>query len=159
MKAMARGVAMGVWILLLLWLARYTVGLATQMRMLVWASLPLTLIPIIGLSILPAMAERVGWVLFTVWLGSTYAALGTPAELSVFALIALLGVLGYFLSPWFFVAAWFGHIVWDFFPRALPELFADLPMACMLFDGSIGLYLIWRILRGSLRPTPVLATA
>lgn len=159
MKAMARGVGMVVWIALLLWLARFTVGWATQMRMLVWASLPLTLIPIIGLSILPTMAERVGWVLFTVWLGSTYAALGTPAELSVFALIALLAVLGYFLSPWFFVAAWFGHIVWDFFPRALPELFADLPMACMLFDGSIGLYLVWRILRGSLRPTPLLAAA
>jgi hypothetical protein len=155
MKTMAVRVLIGFWIVFLVWLAGFTVGAAANADVLVWASIPLTLIPIAGLYFLPANAERAGWALFTVWLGSTYAALGTPLELGVFGLICVFAILGYFRSSWLFVISWFGHIAWDFVPRSLPDLYLDLPAACMLFDGAIGLYLAWRIRRGTLSVRPI----
>lgn len=154
MKTMALRVLMIAWIVFLVWFAGITVAMAANAHALVWASIPLTLIPIAGLYFLPANAERAGWALFTVWLGSTYASLGTPLELGVFGLICAFALLGYFRSSWYFVVSWFGHIAWDFVPRALPELYLELPSACMLFDGGIGLYLAWRIRRGTLSERP-----
>ena len=44
--------------------------------------------------------------------------------------------------PYFLVVAWLFHPVWGFIPRELPELYIDLPMACILFDIPIGIYLL-----------------
>lgn len=139
----ARNGAAAVWIVLLVWLTSSVVGFAASQGWLIPAALPLPLIPIIGLRLLRPGAERAGWAVFTLWLGATYAGIGTPAELSVFAVIAALSLAGYLVSPWFFVAAWFGHIAWDLAPRELPDRLHDLPAACMIFDGIIGLWLGW----------------
>lgn len=66
------------------------------------------------------------------------------AALIVIATLTL-ALLGTFRSPWFLVVAWYAHIPWDFVPRELPEALLGLPLACLLFDGLIGTYLIWRI--------------
>ncbi|MBV1913868.1 MAG: hypothetical protein KUG72_00685 [Pseudomonadales bacterium] len=119
--------------------------MAASKGMLLWAAPILPLFPVFGLLWLRSREELIGWALFTVWLGSTYAASGSTAELTVFGLITLLAIAGIIFSPWLFVVAWFAHIVWDFMPRELPDLLHDLPIACMIFDGLIALYLSWRI--------------
>lgn len=119
-------------------LARFS---ATQGTLILTAA-PLALVPIAGLHFLRDAESRAGWVVVTFWLGLTYAASGAPTELAVCAVIFALGLAGYFGSAWCFPLAWFGHIAWDFVPRTLPEMFADLPTACMIFDGIIGIYLV-----------------
>ncbi len=133
-----------VWIVILVMLTSRFVGLAASNHWLLWAAPILPLFPILGLYWLKPKAELAGWAIFTIWLGSTYAMGGDQTELIVFGVIIALAIGGLF-KPWLMVVAWFGHIIWDFFPRELPELLLDLPMACMIFDGLIGAYLIWRI--------------
>ena len=105
----------------------------------------LPVIPILGLLWLKPKEELAGWAVFTVWLGSTYLATGLTQEVVAFMFITACAILGYFKSPWFLVAAWFGHILWDFMPRELPEILLDLPTACLIFDGLIGLFIIYAI--------------
>ncbi len=143
-KKILSATLVAVWIVALVMLTSKFVGLAASNHWLLWAAPILPLFPILGLYWLQPKAELAGWALFTVWLGSTYAMDGQPTELIVFGVIVALAIGGLF-SPWLLVIAWFGHIIWDFFPRELPELLADLPLACMIFDGLIGFYLIWRI--------------
>lgn len=70
---------------------------------------------------------------------------GDHAEVMIFGALVAIAVAGYYRSPWLLVFAWFFHIGWDFFPRELPELLSDLPTACMIFDGLIGVYLGWMV--------------
>ena len=121
------------------------VALAASHKILLWAAPILPLFPIIGLVWLKSREELVGLGLFTIWLGSTYASAGTFDELMVFAVVTALALGGVILSPWLFVVSWLSHIAWDFMPRELPDLLHDLPIACMIFDGLIALYLVWRI--------------
>ncbi|MCC6925190.1 hypothetical protein [Novosphingobium sp.] len=141
-RTIARIVLVTAWIIALVWITSATVGLSARQGFLVMAALPLPLIPILGLHFLRDREARAGWAVFTLWLGSTYAGLGTGPELAVFAAIAVLAALGFFWKAWCFPLAWFGHIAWDFMPRELPALLIDLPTACMIFDGIIGIYLI-----------------
>ncbi len=143
-----RLIVVTIYMVALVWVTGMAIGMAAQRGYLIAVAVPLPLIPILGLSILRRTEQRAGWVLFTIWLGSTYAATGVPSELAVFGVISLLGIAAFWSSPWLFPLAWFGHIAWDFMPRQLPEMLIDLPTACMIFDGIIGAWLAWRAYTG-----------
>lgn len=143
-----RHVVIVAYVVMLIMGTGWFVGAAAQRGLLVWAALPLPAIPILGLHFLRPNERLAGWAAFTVWLGSTYAMSGEPLEVTIFALITVAALAGYFRTPWFLVFAWFAHIAWDFFPRALPTMFVDLPQACMIFDGLIGVYLAWMVKSG-----------
>lgn len=138
-----RSVVVSLFALALVLLTSFAVGIGADAGLLIWGAPLLVLIPILGLHFLQPNECRAGWSLFTVWLGSTYAVAATTSEILVFVLITALAVAAYYRSTWLFVVAWLGHVVWDFTPRELPELLTDLPIACMIFDGIIGLYLGW----------------
>jgi hypothetical protein len=121
----------------------YAVGYAAHAQMLVKVALPLSLVVIASLCFLGRTAELLAWAGLTVWLGMTYAHTGPPVEIAVFFVYIACAALGVFRSPWFLAVPWFAHIGWDFVPRSLPEMFHELPHACALFDGPIGLYLAW----------------
>ncbi len=146
-----RSVLMGLYILALVQLTSFAVGIGASAGLLIWGAPLLVLIPIVGLHFLQPNECRAGWSLFTVWLGSTYAVAATTTEILVFVLITALAVGAYYRSTWLFVVAWLGHVIWDFTPRELPELLTDLPIACMIFDGIIGLYLGWMTWTGRMK--------
>ena len=137
-----------IWIVALVVTTSWFVGFIAQKHLLVEAAAVLPIFPVIGLCWLKPAEELAGWAVFTVWLGSTYLSSGTPIEYAAFAVIVGLAVIGYFLSPWFLVVAWIGHIFWDFVPRELPALVSDLPMACLIFDAIIGGFIAYRIRAG-----------
>ncbi len=157
-----RFVAITLYIVLLVAATSLVVGFAAQNQTLLAAALPLPLIPILGLHNMRPSERLAGWAVFTVWLGSTYATSGQASELLVFGIITVCAVAGYFHSPWWLVAPWFLHVGWDFVPRELPPLYQQLPLACMIFDGLIGIYLLLMTLSRSLcrsaataRPAPL----
>lgn len=139
------------YIVALVFVTSFSVQVGAEAGLLIWGAPVLVWIPILGLHFLPPNQRRAGWSLFTVWLGSTYATAATTNEILVFVLITALAVAAYYRSTWLFAVAWFGHILWDFFPRELPALLTDLPIACMIFDGIIGIYLCWTTWTGHLR--------
>jgi hypothetical protein len=105
----------------------------------------------VAVRVLGKKAELAGWAVFTIWLGSTYLLSAdsiAPVEVIAFLAYLSLGLLGAFRSPYFLIVAWLLHPVWDFFPRALPDVLQDLPTACILFDVPIGLYLVWYARKG-----------
>ncbi|MFD0888632.1 DUF6010 family protein, partial [Streptosporangium algeriense] len=72
--------------------------------------------------------------------GVEYVASGT---------VVALALLGVFRSPWFLVAAWVLHPVWDVaVPRHLEPPLTDLPAACVLYDLLVAGYLAYRARRG-----------
>lgn len=127
------------------------VGAAARAHILVPTALPFAALLILVLRRLSPAAERSGWAVFTVWLGTTYLQTGTSAETAAALLNLGLAFGGVFASPWLLVVAWAFHPAWDLLPRTLPALLVDLPMACLLFDGLIALYLAWAIRRGRWR--------
>ena len=142
-----RSVVVGLWIVALVLLTSLFVGQAVQQDSLVPAAPVLPAIPILGLFWLNPKEQLAGWSTFTVWLGSTYLASGAPSEYAAFLIVTVFAILGYLRSGWFLAAAWFLHIFWDFIPRELPPELERLPLACMIVDGLIGVYLAWRSVR------------
>ena len=136
-------IASTVYILFLIMLTGSAVGAAAKAGYLIPAAVPFALVLILILRFMNPKLQRIAWAAFTVWLGSTYVQLGNLIEYGLFFAYIALALLGIFKSPYFLVAAWLLHPVWDFIPRELPELYVDLPMACILFDIPIGLYLLW----------------
>jgi hypothetical protein len=144
-------------------LAATAVGqVAIQTGTLIPAAIPMAVISIAGLHFLRPDEELAGWVVFTAALAGAYlvfpAALGethldgvAPFEFAGALGIVTLAGLGAWRWPWILAATWFGHILWDFVPRELPELMLDVPMACILYDGLIGFYLAWGVVRGRWR--------
>lgn len=114
----------------------------------------LTLLPILGLMWLKPKEEIVGWSLFTIWLSLTYLSSGEPMEFAATSLIVILAIYGGFFNakvlPW----VWFAHVAWDFVPRELIPAMQDLPVACLIFDGLIGAYLLWRLKKLELHLPP-----
>jgi hypothetical protein len=99
-----RLIVVAIYMVALVWVTGMAVGMAAQRGYLIAVAVPLPLIPILGLSILRRTEQRAGWVLFTIWLGSTYAATGVPSELAVFGVISLLGIAAFWSSPLAFPA-------------------------------------------------------
>ncbi len=124
---------------------------AIRAGVLIPAAIPVAMIPVVGLYFLRPDEELAGWVLFTAALGGTYLDGGAPFEFAGALGIATLAGLGAWRWPWILAATWFGHILWDFVPRELPERMLDVPTACILFDGLIGSYLVWGMVRGRWR--------
>lgn len=141
------------YVVFLILAAGSAIGAAARAGWLIPAAVPFALVLIGLLRLLPASAELAGWAAFTLWLGSTYVALGSPIEIGVLVLYGVLGGLGALRSPYLLAVAWLIHPLWDFVPRTLPPNYIDLPMACVLFDLPIGLYLWWAA-RGGRWPTP-----
>ncbi|MEZ5596708.1 MAG: hypothetical protein R3E84_10000 [Pseudomonadales bacterium] len=142
-----RAVLVTGYLIALVLLTGAAVGFAARQGWLVPVGLILPVLPIVGLRWLRAKEQLAGWSLFTVWLGSTYLPIGTPPEVAVFLVILGAAFVGYrYRSTQLLAMAWFAHIAWDVFPRDLPAVLADLPAACMLFDGIVGVYLCasWR---------------
>ncbi len=142
-----RAFLVGLWIAALIVASTLLIGVAGRQGWLIWGALPLTLLPILGLGRLRPREELAGWTVFTIWLGSTYLQLGS-VEIVGGLVVLVLALLGFFRSPWFLVVAWYAHIPWDFVPRQLPEAMVDLPVACLIFDGLVGTWLVWRTRAG-----------
>ncbi len=155
MKSILKNIANTIYILFLIMLTGSAIGAAAKAGYLIPAAVPFSLVLILILRFMNPKLERIAWAAFTVWLGSTYVQLGNPIEYGLFFAYIALALLGVFKSPYFLAAAWLFHPVWDFIPRELPELYVDLPTACILFDIPIGLYLLWtsRIKRWTLSIT------
>ncbi|AOS43516.1 hypothetical protein Verru16b_00561 [Lacunisphaera limnophila] len=149
--------AVTVYIFFLIIALGYAVGFAAHGQMLVKIALPLGLAVILAVFWLGRTAELLAWAGLTTWLGMTYAHTGPPVEIAVFFGYVACAALGVFRSPWFLAIPWLAHIGWDFLPRSLPKMYEELPHACALFDGPIGLYLAWGAWRRrwpQLSPTP-----
>ena len=142
-----RAALVTVWVLTLVVLATALIEVAAPADLLILIAVPLVLLPIVGLMFLRPREELAGWTVFTIWLGSTYLQLGA-GELVGFGVVAVCALVGFLREPRILPAVWIAHIAWDFVPRGLPAELADLPTACILFDGLIGVYLIWRCTSG-----------
>lgn len=128
------------------------VGAAARGHLLIPVALPFAGVLIGALRLVRPTAERHAWALFTVWLGTTYLQTGAGTETVLSVAYLALALAGSFVSPWFLVAAWAFHPVWDLLPRTLPDLLQDLPMACLLFDGAVAVYLGWAARTGWFGP-------
>lgn len=138
-------------ITLLAILVSFAVGMAAQAQVLIPAGFPFSLVLILILHLMGRKAGLIGFAVFTIWLGSTYLQTGSPLESVMLLIYIALAAAGLFISPYALALAWLFHPLWDFLPRALPPLMTDLPMACILFDIPIGLYLIWATRSGRLK--------
>ena len=116
-------IASTVYILFLIMLTGSAIGAAAKAGYLIPTAVPFALVLILILRFMNPKLERIALAAFTVWLGSTYVQLGNPIEYRLFFAYIALALLGVFKSPYFFVAAWIFHPVWDFIPRELPELY------------------------------------
>lgn len=131
------------YIVLLHILAGFAIGMAAQSMILIPSAIPFAVVLILLLRFLDEKAELLSWAGFTIWLGSTYLTIGTTSEYILFFVYIGLAALGIFKSPYFLAIAWLLHPLWDFMPRELPQILVDLPIACILFDVPIGLYILW----------------
>jgi hypothetical protein len=136
-------IAIALYIAGLLVAASIGIDRAARDMLLIPMALPAALVLMLATRVLRPQAELVCWAIFTVWLGSTYVGPDAPLEGVLFTVYVGLALFGVFRSPYALAVAWLFHPVWDFVPRTLPELFRDLPVACILFDIPIGLYLLW----------------
>ncbi len=158
-KFALKNTAVTVYVFFLIIALGYAVGYAAHEQVLVKIALPLGVGMILAVCWLGRIAELLAWAGLTVWLGMTYAHTGPPFEIAVFFLYIACAALGVFRSPWFLAIPWLAHIGWDYLPRTLPEMYHELPPACALFDGPVGLYLAWFSWKGRWRPfVPVPAT-
>lgn len=132
-----------VYIVFLHIIAGFAITAAANDKLLITAAVPFAIALILALRFLGLKPELIAWAAFTGWLGSTYLTTGNPIEYGLFLVYIVLAGLGVFKSPYFIAIAWLIHPIWDFVPRELPELLHDLPVACILFDIPIGLYLLW----------------
>ncbi|GAA3082677.1 DUF6010 family protein [Streptosporangium carneum] len=129
----------------------YAIGIAAEADRLVMAALPFGAAIVLALCWLPDRVELAAWSAVTVWiLAPTYLAHG-GMEYAALAVVVTLVLLGMFRSPWFLVAAWLLHPVWDVaVPRRLEPPMTDLPSACVLYDLLVAGYLAYRAYRGCL---------
>ncbi len=146
-----KNTALTIAITLLAILVSFAVSAAAQAQVLIPAGFPFSLVLILVLHLMGRKAGLIGFAVFTVWLGSTYLQTGSPLESVMLLIYIALAAAGLFISPYALAIAWLFHPVWDFLPRDLPPLMTDLPLACILFDIPIGLYLIWATRSGRLQ--------
>ncbi len=126
----------------------YLIGFATQADLLLVAAAPLGLLVVGLLAWLPPRAQLLSWAALTAWLLSAVYLGTSEIEYLMLGLVFLAAIAGVFWSPWFIAAIWFIHPLWDLIPRDLPEHQHDLPLACLIYDLIIAVYLAWRIKKG-----------
>ena len=126
----------------------YLIGFATKADLLLVGALPMGLLLVAALAWLPARAQLIGWSATTTWLlASVYLGVSDIEWLMLIAVIAA-SIAGAVWSPWFLGAIWFIHPLWDLIPRDLPASQQDLPLACLIYDLIVALYLMWRTRSG-----------
>ena len=126
----------------------YLIGFATSQNALLIAALPLGLLLVALLFWLPPRAQLLSWAAVTAWLLSSVYLGSSDIEYLMFFAVMLAAVAGVFWSPWFLAAIWFIHPIWDLIPRDLPDHQHDLPLACLIYDLVVALYLAFRIKQG-----------
>lgn len=151
LNATLKNTFLTVFITLLTILVSFAVSAAAQAQVLIPAGFPFSLVLILVLHLMGRKPALIGFAVFTMWLGSTYLTTGSPLESVMLLLYIGLAAAGLFISPYALAVAWLFHPVWDFLPRDLPPLMTDLPLACILFDIPIGLYLVWATRAGRLQ--------
>ncbi|MCG8414420.1 MAG: hypothetical protein MI746_09405 [Pseudomonadales bacterium] len=154
MSATIRRILVGIWIVFLVLISTFLVNLGIEQSALIIGAPFMVLLPILGLMMLKPKEELLGWSLFTIWLSITYLSSGVVIEYLASLLIVSLAIIGGLFVPTILPFVWIAHIFWDFVPRDLPLVLQDLPVACLIFDGIIGVYLFWRVrkLRDQLPP-------
>jgi len=126
----------------------YLIGLATQLDILLLAAIPLGILLVGLLFWLPPRAQLLSWAAVTAWLLSSVYLGSSDLEYFMLILVFLAAIAGVFWSPWFLAAIWFIHPLWDLIPRDLAEPQHDLPLACLMYDLVVAIYLIWRTRSG-----------
>jgi hypothetical protein len=126
----------------------YIIGFATKADLLLVAALPLGIALVLAFSWLPPRPQLLAWSATTAWLLSTVYLGVSDLEWFMLFLVLAAAIAGAFWSPWFLVAIWFVHPLWDLIPRDLPDHQHDLPLACLIYDLVVALYLLWRTRRG-----------
>lgn len=129
----------------------YLIGFATQYDLLLVAALPLGIFLVALLAWLPARPQLLGWAATTAWLLSSVYLGVSDLEYFMFFAVVFAAIAGALWSPWFLVAIWFIHPLWDLIPRDLPEHQHDLPWACFIYDTLVAIYLLWRVKTGFFR--------
>jgi hypothetical protein len=123
----------------------YLIGIATQLGILIPAAFPLGVLLVLLFYWLPARVQLIGWAVATVWLLSSVYLGASDLEYVALIVVVVAAIAGVFWSPWFLAGIWIIHPLWDLVPRDLPEHQHDLPLACLIYDLVIGIYLIIRI--------------
>ena len=123
----------------------YLIGLGTQLGILIPAAFPLGVLLVLLFYWLPARVQLIGWAVATVWLLSSVYLGASDLEYVALIVVVVAAIAGVFWSPWFLAGIWMIHPLWDLVPRDLPEHQHDLPLACLIYDLVIGVYLIIRI--------------
>ena len=123
----------------------YLIGLGTQLGILIPAAFPLGVLLVLLFYWLPARVQLIGWAVATVWLLSGVYLGTSDIEYVALVVVVVASIAGVFWSPWFIAGIWMIHPLWDLVPRDLPEHQHDLPLACLIYDLVIGVYLIFRI--------------
>ena len=141
-RALMRDLGASAYAIVILLLTSIGVGAAGRRGILIPVAVPFALVLIVALRRLRPSAERWAWALFTLWLGSTYLQSGGAVERVILAGYGALALAGVLLNPWFLVAAWVAHPLWDLVPHSLPPVLKDLPTACLGFDWVIAAYLV-----------------
>jgi hypothetical protein len=126
----------------------YIIGFATKADLLLVAALPLGIALVLAFSWLPPRPQLLAWSATTAWLLSSVYLGVSDLEWFMLFLVLAAAIAGAFWSPWFLVAIWFVHPLWDLIPRDLPDHQHDLPLACLIYDLVVALYLLWRTRRG-----------
>ena len=123
----------------------YLIGIGTQLGILIPAAFPLGVLLVLLFYWLPARVQLIGWAVATVWLLSSVYLGASDLEYVALIVVVVAAIAGVFWSPWFLAGIWMIHPLWDLVPRDLPEHQHDLPLACLIYDLVIGVYLIFRI--------------
>ena len=126
----------------------YLIGLATTLDLLLVGAIPLGVLLVGLLSWLKPRAQLLGWAAVTAWLLSSVYLGTSEIEYLMLLLVFLAAIAGVFWSPWFIAAIWFVHPLWDLIPRELPAHQHYLPLACLMYDLVVAIYLTWRIRKG-----------
>jgi len=129
----------------------YIIGFATKADLLLVAALPLGIALVLAFSWLPPRPQLLAWSATTAWLLSSVYLGVSDIEWFMLFLVLAAAIAGAVWSPWFLVAIWFVHPLWDLIPRDLPDHQHDLPLACFIYDIVVALYLLWRTRSGSFK--------
>jgi hypothetical protein len=123
----------------------YLIGIATELGILIPAALPLGVLLVLLFCWLPPRVQLIGWAVATAWLLSSVYLGTSDLEYFMLMVVVIAAIAGVFWSPWFIAGIWMIHPLWDLIPRDLPDHQHDLPIACLIYDLVIGIYLIVRI--------------
>lgn len=121
--------------------------------MLLVAAIPLGILLVGLLFWLPARVQLVAWAGATAWLLSSVYLGSSDFEYVALLVILVASIAGVFWSPWFLAATWLIYPLWDLIPRDLPTHQHDLPLACLMYDLVVAIYLIFRIRSGFFAPS------